>query len=184
MGKRSCTCIIFGLLLTAVLADRAFSAELDDREPVSLNGTVTKVVWNHPQVHLFMDVKDAADKVTNWEVEFGSRDRLEDQGWTALRIGVGSDVNVRGWKSADSVASAEGDSITTSAGIRLSARPSAGIDRGVPGETGRPTRGQQTGMASSPDTLPETAGALALAGLFGLLSCAAAGAIHASRLTR
>ena len=65
MGKRSCTCIIFGLLLTAALADRAFSAELDGREPVSLNGTVTKVDWNHPQVHLFMDVKDAAGKVTN-----------------------------------------------------------------------------------------------------------------------
>ena len=65
MRTRSCTCIIFGLLLTAALADRAFSAELDDREPVGLHGTVTKVDWNHPQVHLFMDVKDAAGKVTN-----------------------------------------------------------------------------------------------------------------------
>jgi hypothetical protein len=119
--------------------------------------------------------------VTNWEVDFGSRDRLEQQGWASLRIGVGSDVNVRGWKSANSDAVADANSITTSGGIRLSAGPAAGIDRGAPG---RPTREERTGIDSSPDTLPGTAGGLALAGLFGLLSCAAAGAIHASRLTR
>ena len=181
MGKRSCTCIIFGLLLTAALADRAFSAELDDREPVSLNGTVTKVVWSHEQVHLFMDVKDAADKVTNWEVEFGSRDRLEEQGWAALRLGAGSDVNVRGWRSTNGNARADGDSITTSAGIRLSARPSNRLDSDGASQFARRL---QADLPGSPDTLPGTASVLALAGLFGLLSCAAAGVIRASRLTR
>ena len=74
----------------------------------------------------------------------------------------------------------DADSITTNGGIRLSAGPSAGSDRGAPD---RPTRAEQMGTASSPDTRPGTAGGLALAGLFGLLSCAAAGAIRASRLT-
>ena len=40
------------------LAHHSFAAEFDEKKPVSLTGTVTKVEWTNPHIWFFMDVKN------------------------------------------------------------------------------------------------------------------------------
>jgi Family of unknown function (DUF6152) len=44
-------------------------------------GTVTKMEWMNPHVYYYVDVKDAAGKVTNYAVEGGTPNGLRRQGW-------------------------------------------------------------------------------------------------------
>jgi hypothetical protein len=98
-----------GLLLAAmpVLAHHSFKAEYDDNRPVTLNGTVTKVTWKNPHVLLYLDVKDDAGKVTNWQLELNSPNVLISQGWKLDSLKVGDQVTANGFpaKNGENVAS-------------------------------------------------------------------------------
>src|SRR6185436_10691937 len=60
-----------GLLLAAVpvMAHHSFAAEFDSNKPIKMTGTVTKIEWMNPHAYFYIDVKDAAGKVTNWGLE-------------------------------------------------------------------------------------------------------------------
>jgi len=62
---------IISLLLAAapVWAHHASQAEFDFDKPVTVSGTLTKSLWVNPHSYLYMDVKDANGKVTNWAFE-------------------------------------------------------------------------------------------------------------------
>ena len=184
MRKRISICLAVGLLLTVRLAlgHHAFSAEFDRDKPVRLDGTVTNVEWTSPHVYLFMDVRDAAGKVTNWKIEFGSRESLEEQGWTHLGLTAGADVTVHGWSAKNGSPLANADSITREGGIRLSAGSSYHSDNAATGVLARHEAAR--GPAGTSGELPQTASPLALTGLLGLLSATAAVGIRASRRGR
>ena len=58
-----------GLMLAAalpMLAHHSFAAEFDSKTPLKLRGTVTKMEWINPHAWIWIDVKDADGKVTNW----------------------------------------------------------------------------------------------------------------------
>ena len=90
-----------GLLLAAmpVLAHHSFKAEYDQDHPITLKGTVTKVIWKNPHVLVYLDVKDEANgsKAANWELELGSPNLLLSQGWTVSSLKVGDLVTVEGY---------------------------------------------------------------------------------------
>jgi hypothetical protein len=98
-----------GLLLAAipVLAHHSFKAEYDDNHPITLNGTVTKVIWKNPHVMLYLDVKDEAGKVANWELELNSPNMLMSQGWKVDSLKPGDQITATGFpaKSGESIAS-------------------------------------------------------------------------------
>ena len=50
----------------ALLAHHSFAAEYDDKAPVKVTGTVTKVEWTNPHIWFFVDVKDAQGRITSW----------------------------------------------------------------------------------------------------------------------
>src|SRR4026207_1062069 len=87
-----------GLLLAgrSVMAHHAFSAEFDANKPVSLTGTVTKVEWTNPHAWFYIDVTDAAGKITNWALELGGPNGLIRSGWTRNSMKVGEVVTVEG----------------------------------------------------------------------------------------
>lgn len=98
-----------GLLLAAmpVLAHHSFKAEYDDAHPVTLNGTVTKVIWKNPHVMLYLDVKDEGGNVTNWELELNSPNMLMSQGWKVDSLKPGDQLTANGFpaKNGENVAS-------------------------------------------------------------------------------
>ena len=92
-----------GLMIAAVpgFAHHSFSAEYDRSKPIKLKGTVTKVEWMNPHARFYLDVKDDAGKVTNWEFELGSPNGLMRQGWTRNSLKVGDVVEVNGSRAKD-----------------------------------------------------------------------------------
>ena len=92
-----------GLMLAAVpmLAHHSFSAEYDRSKPITLKGSVTKVEWMNPHARFYVDVKDDAGKVTNWEFELGSPNGLMRQGWTRNSLQIGAVVQISGSRAKD-----------------------------------------------------------------------------------
>src|SRR5580704_11562775 len=92
-----------GLMMAAVpgFAHHSFSAEYDRSKPIQLKGTVTKVEWMNPHARFYLDVKDDAGKVTNWEFELGSPNGLMRQGWTRNSLKEGDVVTVNGSQAKD-----------------------------------------------------------------------------------
>lgn len=88
------------LLLTTspVLAHHFFPGDID--KTVAIVGKVTKVEWVNPHARFYIDVKDKAGKVTNWEIELGSPGALVRRGWKMDSLKSGDDVTVEGflWK--------------------------------------------------------------------------------------
>jgi hypothetical protein len=103
MRAKMLTVMAGGLMLAAVpmLAHHSFSAEYDRAKSISLKGTVTKVEWMNPHARFYVDVKDDAGKVTNWEFELGSPNGLMRQGWTRNSLKPGDVITVNGSRAKD-----------------------------------------------------------------------------------
>ena len=77
------------LMATGALAHHSFAMEFDDKKPVTLTGVITKVEWANPHVRFYLDVKDAGDQVTSWELTLPSTLQLLRRGWTRNLLVVG-----------------------------------------------------------------------------------------------
>ena len=85
-----------GLLLVPVPATghHAFAAAFDEKKPVNLQGTVTKVELINPHSWLWIDVKDPDGKVTNWGIEGGPPTNLFRNGITKTSLPIGTEIKV------------------------------------------------------------------------------------------
>ena len=92
-----------GLLLAAMplVAHHSFNAQYDDGQLVTVSGTVTKVTWKNPHVLVFVDSKDNAGKVANWQMELASPNNLMRQGWKLDSLKQGDQVTVSGYRARD-----------------------------------------------------------------------------------
>ena len=94
---------------------------------MTLTGTVTKVEWTNPHAWFYMDVRDAAGKVTNWAFELGGPNTLLREGWTRNSMKVGETVTVEGSRAKDGSSIANAQIVTLkSTGQRLFAASSRG----------------------------------------------------------
>jgi hypothetical protein len=123
---RSCffTAIV-GLLLSApVFAHHSFGAEYDDAKPVTITGVVTKVDWENPHIHFYMDVKDDSG-VIPWKFEGFPPNMLRRQGWTRETMKIGDTVTVYGWRARDGSNFAHSREVTWADGKKMTSGPPA-----------------------------------------------------------
>jgi len=124
-----------GLILAAVplLAHHSFTAQYDRNKPVTLTGPVTKFEWINPHARFFLDAKNAAGKVVNWEVELSAPAMLMRRGWTIKSLKVGDVVTVAGSLAKDGSNLANATTVTLADGKKVFAGSSGGDGEG-PGQ--------------------------------------------------
>jgi hypothetical protein len=110
-----------GMLLAVVpaWAHHSFAAEFDEKAPVHLVGTVSKVELVNPHSWIHVDVKNADGTVSSWMVEAGSPNVLLRRGFTKTTIPLGIEVVVEGYQSKDGSLRANGRDITLPNGQKL-----------------------------------------------------------------
>src|SRR5262245_11436172 len=118
---------ILGVALAAVevLAHHSFAAEFDRNKPVTVTGTVTRVEWANPHARFYIDVKDDAGKVNNWDFELASPNGLMRRGWTRNSLKIGDLVTVSGWAAKNSPYVGNTNTVTLSDGRKVFAGSSA-----------------------------------------------------------
>ena len=95
----------------AVQAHHSFSATYDGNKPITLRGTVSKLGWQNPHAHIYVDVKGPDGKVVTWEIESAGASNL-------LRAGIrkedfiGTEVIVKGFLAKDGTPAANASSFT------------------------------------------------------------------------
>ena len=134
--------LVFSALLAGVLvgtqpasAHHSFSAEFDSKKPVKLEGVVTKVEWTNPHVWIYVNVKDANGKVTNWGAELGPPHGLQGGGWRRDTLKIGDKVIVDGSLAKNGASRLNARSITLAdtggrPGQTLDAASSQGNEKG------------------------------------------------------
>lgn len=95
-----CAGLLLGLA-APLFAHHSFAAEFDDKQPVELKGTVTKVEWLNPHVWLYIDVKDASGTVQHWQCEGGAPNGLTRQGWSKSTLKAGDEIAIEGFRAKD-----------------------------------------------------------------------------------
>ncbi len=106
-----------------VLAHHAFSNEFDESKPITLEGVVTRIDWENPHVHYYVDVAQPDGTVVNWACETGGPNRLAKRGWTRDSLKPGDKVTVHAFPAKDASHSADGRKVTLADGRTIGAEP-------------------------------------------------------------
>ena len=93
--------VAFALTIVSVpaLAHHSLFAVFDEDQTVTLKGVVSKIEWVNPHVYLYLDVPDAAGKVTTWSVETFPPGTLRRGGLTRDKLGLGESVTLLGYRA-------------------------------------------------------------------------------------
>lgn len=102
--------VCVGLLLSRVpvFAHHAFVPEFDQKDRITLKGTITKMEWVNPHGWIHMNVKGPDGKVANWAVETGAPAVLLARGLTKNDFRVGMQIIVEGSRARDKAATVAG----------------------------------------------------------------------------
>jgi len=109
------------------LAHHAFGNEYDESKPITLQGVVTRVDWENPHVHYYVDVTEADGTVVNWSCETGGPNRLTRRGWNRDSLKPGDKVVVHAFPAKDASHTADGRKVTLANGQTIE---SNGPERG------------------------------------------------------
>ena len=100
------------------------TSQYDSHNVITLTGTVTKMEWTNPHAHFYLDVKDRAGGVVNWEFEMGAPNGLHRLGWTAKTLQPGDVVTVTFYLARDRPHAGNARSLILSGGRKISASAS------------------------------------------------------------
>jgi hypothetical protein len=105
-----------GLLLTAtpLAAHHNITGKFDPAKTRTLKGSVTRLDWANPHVHVLMDVLDGKT-VTSWAVELESTLDLERSGWRLNTVKPGDEITVQGMTARNGSPQIWGESVVLTA---------------------------------------------------------------------
>src|SRR5215510_6249419 len=107
------------LCAASALAHHSFAAEFDRNLPVTVTGTVTKVEWMNPHARFYIDAKDDAGKIVNWDFELASPNGLMRRGWNRNSMKIGDTVTVTGHRAKNNPAVGNASSVVLADGKKL-----------------------------------------------------------------
>ncbi|HEY4363082.1 MAG TPA: DUF6152 family protein [Bryobacteraceae bacterium] len=110
------------LLLAAlpVAAHHSFSAEFDDKQPVTLDGTVVKFDFSNPHSWIYLDIKKPEGVVEHWAVETGSTNALFRRGWRKDSLRTGDHITIDAFRAKDGSHTANASQVKLPDGRQLS----------------------------------------------------------------
>jgi hypothetical protein len=111
----------FGLLVSAtpVFAHHSFAAEYDDKKPITLKGTVTKVEWMNPHIWVYVAAKEDSGKTAVWQCEGGPPNSLTRSGWSKSALKEGDQVTIEGFRAKDGTNTCNSRSVTLPDGRKV-----------------------------------------------------------------
>src|SRR5437773_10786681 len=83
------------------VAHHAFALEYDSNSAITVTGSVSKMEWVNPHVHIYVDSKAQDGAVTTWDFEMGSPNGLMRGGWTRNSLKPGDVVTIEGFRAKD-----------------------------------------------------------------------------------
>jgi hypothetical protein len=119
--------LLLASVSVASYAHHSFAAQYDDKKPLKMAGTVTKVEWTNPHVYLFVDVPQKGGRTASWGFEMGPPHMLQKAGWKKNSLTIGEEVSIEGWQARDGSNTANARRVTRiSTGEVLGAASSGG----------------------------------------------------------
>ena len=82
-------------LTVPLVAHHGFDTEYDSNKLISGTGVVSKIEWTNPHMHLYVDVTDAAGKVTTYNLELTSPNAIQRLGWNKNDLVAGENVTFK-----------------------------------------------------------------------------------------
>jgi len=101
------------------VAHHSFAAEFDADQPVTLQGTITRMEWINPHTWMHVDVTNADGSVTPWMIEGGTPNTLMRRGFTMDNVKVGTEITIEGFRARNGANRANGRDIILGDGSRL-----------------------------------------------------------------
>ena len=92
--------VILSAAIAPVSGHHVPAAKFDPAKPITLKGSVSKIDWLNPHVHIFMEVRDG-NVTSSWAVELESTVDLRQNGWTPDTVKPGDAVTVTGMVARD-----------------------------------------------------------------------------------
>jgi hypothetical protein len=123
-------------------AHHSFAAEYDSKQPIKIQGTVTKLEWTNPHARFYVDVTDAAGKTVNWNFELASPNVLTRSGWKRNSLKPGDKIVVEGARAKDGSLMANARLVTLADGKRVFAGSSGGDAPPPPADATAPAVGR------------------------------------------
>ena len=103
-----------GVVIAAapVWAHHSFAAQFDDKAPVTIKGTLSKMEWLNPHTWIHVDVKEPDGKVVTWAIEGATPNSLLRRGLRQSDFPNGVELEVHGYKAKNGSPVASGEKLT------------------------------------------------------------------------
>jgi hypothetical protein len=95
-----------------VMAHHSFAAQFDDKAPITVQGTLTKMEWLNPHTWIYVDVKQADGKVVTWAIEGAAPNGLLRRGLRRADFPLGSELTIQAFRARNGTPTAAAQDVT------------------------------------------------------------------------